>query len=63
MFAVRLYANNDYIGNLVNYAAKMLSMEGDGEIAFSKELYSVSKISFSVQERESEIEERPLLYG
>ncbi|MEN9018975.1 MAG: hypothetical protein GWQ05_23125 [Verrucomicrobiaceae bacterium] len=63
MLAVRLDANNDYIGNLVNYAAKMLSMEGDGEIAFSEESNSVSKIAFSVQERESEIEERPLLYG
>jgi len=47
----------------VNYAAKMLSMEGDGEIACSEESNSVSKIAFSVQERESEIEERPLLYG
>jgi class 3 adenylate cyclase len=63
MFAVRLDASNDYIGNVVNNAAKMPSMEGDGEIAFSKELYSVSKISFSVQECELEIEERPLLYG
>jgi hypothetical protein len=47
----------------VNYAAKMPSMEGDGEIAFSEEFYSVSKIAFSVQERELEIEERPLPYG
>jgi class 3 adenylate cyclase len=58
--AVRLDANIDYFGNAVNYAAKMQSVAGAGEIVFSKEFYSLPNIASQVQEHELELEERPL---
>ncbi len=39
--AVRLDANIDYFGNAVNFAAKMQSVAGAGEIALSEAIYHV----------------------
>lgn len=58
--AVRFDANIDYFGNAVNYTAKMQSVAGAGEIVFSKEFYSLPNIAFQAQERELEMEEKPL---
>ena len=58
--AVRLDANIDYFGNAVNYAAKMQSVAGAGEIVFSKDFYALPNIASLVQECALEIEERSL---
>ena len=58
--AVRLDANIDYFGNAVNYAAKMQSVAGAGEIVFSKESYSLPNVASHIREHELEMEEKRL---
>ena len=43
--AVRLQANIDYFGDAVNYAAKMQSVTGAGEIVMSKPFFSQPDIA------------------
>lgn len=58
--AVRLDANIDYFGNAVNYAAKMQSVAGAGEIVFSKDFYALPSIAPQIQEFALAIEARSL---
>lgn len=60
--AVRLDSNIDYFGNTVNYAAKMQSAAGAGEIVFSKEFLSQPNIAEQLRTLGLRQEEKPFSF-
>ena len=59
--AVRLDSNIDYFGNTVNYAAKIQSVAGAGEVVFFKEFHALPNIAETARKFRLEVREKPFL--
>ena len=57
--AVQLDSNIDYFGNTVNYAAKIQSVAGAGEVVFSKEFHDLPNIAETAKKCQLELHEKP----